>query len=498
VSIEDSGKPTPPLLQPRGTDEFEPIPLTTQQQRIADLAAERAAEDAKRVGLGMKQYWGSRRGSAAALLALNELGGGEFYEVPEEARFDRDAAEEVLGGDELVIDVHTHMTNDENIFHPSDMMSRARARFQFFVDTGKFDAFHAGGSDWWPVMDEISSYSFAEYVRCMFVESETALAVLTTPPPDPNGVEIISNEEMAGVRELTERFGGTGRILNHTIVHPSMPGEIESMERWAAELKPAAWKCYTLGLTGLNGEAWDSASAWMLDDEKTGIPFLEEARRLGIRTIAAHKGISALSKWGSPRDVGPAAKLFPDLNFLIYHSAFEHELAEGPYTEQSAHVGVNRLVASLEAAGVGPGSNVYADLGTTWYAVVKRPVEAAHVLGKLLLAVGEDNILWGTDGVWYGPPQPIVDSFRAFQIPEWMRAEFGYPAITPQIRAKILGLNAARVYGVDIERLRNTVQDDDLAWVRQAAAEYRENGLKGGHRPVTTSASASLSNLYKF
>lgn len=28
------------------------------------------------------------------------------------------------------------------------------------------------------------------------------------------------------------------------------------------------------------------------------------------------------------------------------------------------------------------------------------PLEAAHVLGKLLLAVGEDRILWGTDSVW--------------------------------------------------------------------------------------------------
>ena len=75
-------------------------------------------------------------------------------------------------------------------------------------------------------------------------------------------------------------------------------------------------------------------------------------------------------------------------------------------------------MSSLADAGVGPGANVWAELGSTWSLVLRRPVEAAHVLGKLLLAVGEDRILWGTDSVWYGPPQPLIDAFRAFTIPE--------------------------------------------------------------------------------
>jgi uncharacterized protein len=486
-----------PLLQSRGTDEFAPVPLTPQQQQTLDSAAVQGDLSAKRVGVGLKEYWLSRRGTAAALKALNESAGSRFYEVPDEAAFEEEAADAALGGDELVIDVHTHMTNDEHLFHPGEFMQRAKGRFQFFVDSGRFDAFRAGGSSWWPVMDELESYSFAEYVRCMFVESETAVAVLSTPPPDPNGAEVISNEEMAGARELMERFGGSGRILNHTVVHPTVPGEIEKMERWADEMKPAAWKCYTLGLRGLNGEAWDTGSAWMLDDEQYGLPFLEQANRLGVRNICAHKGISGLSDWGSPRDIGPVSRMYPDLNFLIYHSAFEHELSEGAYTDETAQIGVNRFVDTLQKAGVAAGSNVYADLGTTWYAVVKRPLEAAHVLGKLLLAVGEDNILWGTDGIFYGPPQSIVDAFRAFQIPEWMRAEFGYPKITPSMRAKILGINASRVYGIDLDLTRKMMRSDDLAWAREAAAEYDKRGsIPGGHRPVEPSSRASLSGLY--
>jgi hypothetical protein len=60
---------------------------------------------------------------------------------------------------------------------------------------------------------------------------------------------------------------------------------------------------------------------------------------------------------------------------------------------------VSRLVSSLRDAGVPAGSNVWAELGSTWFLVLRRPTEAAHVLGKLLLAVGEDRILWGTAGV---------------------------------------------------------------------------------------------------
>jgi hypothetical protein len=77
------------------------------------------------------------------------------------------------------------------------------------------------------------------------------------------------------------------------------------------------------------------------------------------------------------------------------------------------------------------------------------PDQAAHVLGKLLVHVGEDNVLWGTDSIWYGSPQDQIQAFRAFEITPEYQERFGYPALTPAIKAKILGLNAARVYGVE-------------------------------------------------
>jgi uncharacterized protein len=76
------------------------------------------------------------------------------------------------------------------------------------------------------------------------------------------------------------------------------------------------------------------------------------------------------------------------------------------------------------------------------------------VLGKLLLALGEDRIVWGTDSVWYGAPQPLIDAFRAFTIPERLQERHGYPPLTAAAKDKILGVNAAAIYGVDLPAAR--------------------------------------------
>jgi predicted TIM-barrel fold metal-dependent hydrolase len=210
------------------------------------------------------------------------------------------------------------------------------------------------------------------------------------------------------------------------------------------------------------------------------MPFCERARELGVDIICAHKGLTYVVDTGSPRDLGPAARAFPDLTFVAYHSGYEMPFGdnppEGPYTEETADVGVNRMVTTMKQAGLPPGSNVYAELGSTWFCLVRRPREAAHVLGKLLVAYGEDNILWGTDSTWYGPTQQILDAFRAFRIPPELQDEFGYPELTPQIKQKILSSNAAALYGIDLDDVARTVADDDLAWARAVIAQYEAAG----------------------
>ena len=138
------------------------------------------------------------------------------------------------------------------------------------------------------------------------------------------------------------------------------------------------------------------------------------------------------------------------MNFIVYHSGYEgHPSNAAPYTENASPQSVDRLIASLQKAGVGPNSNVYAELGSTWFAMMRTPEQSAHVLGKLLKHVGEDRVVWGTDTLWYGTPQPQIQSLRAFEITTELQEKHGYPALTKEIKNKIFGANSIRLYGVD-------------------------------------------------
>ena len=462
------GRPRlPAFLQRRHTDEFAPAPYSARDLAVISRVADDGPRSVRRTSLALDDYWAGRTGTAAGLLELNRAADRVYYEVPPEASEEAAAADESLGGDELVIDVQTHFVSDR----------REASSTWYDAIQGMYSTV---APDWWSGVDRLTAYDMAEYLRCVFLESETAVAVLTSGPglgPD----RMMFNRELAATRELFDRLGAEGRLLNHCVVHANVAGEIEGMERERDDRRPVGWKVYTMGsISEADGR---DAGGWYLDDEATGVRFLENARALGVPLVCAHKGISAMVPAGSPRDVGPASSAFPDIDFVIYHSGYEFPTSEapeeGPYTEETADQGVNRLVKSLRDAGIGVGSNVYAELGTTWFCLIRRPEEAAHVLGKLLLAVGEDNVIWGTDSIWYGPSQVSIDAFRAFQIPLEMREEFGYPELTPALKAKVFGLNAARIYGIDADAARERTRSDDTAWVRAALAEYAASGSPG-------------------
>jgi hypothetical protein len=403
-----------------------------------------------------RAYLESRPGTAAALRAIDEAAGGGFYDVPLDATHDRDAADEVLGarpGDSGVVDVQTHLVDADRFRGPG---ADALAGFLRLVDPQR-----------WGSGVDAAELSAARWAAQVFGGSETGVAVLTALPGLPDE-RVLPNEEIAAHRDLVDRYGGTGRLLTHTIVHPNLAGELDQLDAWRDALRPAAWKVYTL---------WgpDGADGWFLDDD-VGLQFLERVRAVGPRVVCAHKGIAgpvpaAAPAAASPRDIGPAARAFPDLELVVYHSGYDVDPTseEGPDTTSR---GVGRLVASLQGAGIEPGGNVWAELGSTWFLMLRRPREAAHVLGKLLLAVGEDRILWGTDSIWYGPPQFLIDAFRAFTIPPRMQEQFGYPPLTSAVKAKILGRNAAALYGFDPSPFA-PLEPGRQAWVeelRQALA----------------------------
>jgi predicted TIM-barrel fold metal-dependent hydrolase len=445
-------RPVAPLLQPKSSDEYAPPPWRPVDHLANDLTLAAAHRVARTLRLDVEVHLRGRLGTAATLRALNEAHGDRFFEVPPEAASDLAAADEVFTSTGPVIDVQTHLVRPSR----SDTAAAA-ALFGFLrmVDPQR-----------WREPIDLSQLGATAWAACVFGGSETSVALLTSTPGMPTA-NVVDNEDIAAVREIMDRYAGTNRVLGHTIVHPNLgDGELERMDGWRADLSPAAWKVYTL---------WDPpgrSGGWFLDDERCGLPFLERVRAIGPRIVCAHKGIagpipSATPAAASPRDIGPAAALFPDIEFVVYHSGYDVDAT----TEEAAHSddpdrGVSRLVTSLAASGIGVGRNVWAELGSTWFLMLRRPREAAHVLGKLLVSVGPERILWGTDSVWYGPPQSLIDAFRVFTIPPSMRDEFGYPALTPEIKAAILGRNAMQLYGLDEQ-----VTPVDQGWWRAARRE---------------------------
>ena len=99
---------------------------------------------------------------------------------------------------------------------------------------------------------------------------------------------------------------------------------------------------------------------------------------------------------------------------------------------------------------------------------------AAHAIGKLVKHLGEDNVLWGTDSIWYGSPQDQIQAFRAFQIAKDVREQHGYPEITDELRAKIFGLNALKPYGIGIEEARMRGRNDLVDQRRENYVEARD------------------------
>jgi predicted TIM-barrel fold metal-dependent hydrolase len=446
----------PAFLRQLHTDEFGPQPRGELHRRLCWEVHDGVGALARRRQVPEPVAAATRQATALGLQALNRAWGAEFYEVPADAARGEDAAAEAFGRVGPVVDVQTHFLAPHS----------AAALGRDFL----FDMYQSLMPDWWTEMEDLEVWTFAEYVRNVFVESETVLAVLTSGP----GVlasRNLFNDEMAAARILFEGAGGSGRILNHAVVHADTTDEIDRMAEWRDQLHPVGWKVYTPGRTTRQG--W--IHGWMLDDEAHGLPFLERVREVEVKLVCAHKGISRLVDNGSPRDVGPAAKAFPDIDFVIYHSGYELPVdgapPEGPYRADGE--GVDRLLASLDQADVPPGANVYAELGSTWFCLVSRPVEAAHVLGKLIKRLGPDNVIWGTDSIWFGSPQPLIDAFRTFQIPDAMCAEFGYEPLTDDVRRKVLGANAARVYGLDLDELDALKSAHDRTWAVELADRYR-------------------------
>jgi len=103
---------------------------------------------------------------------------------------------------------------------------------------------------------------------------------------------------------------------------------MEAIDRMVSVLKPDSWKGYTVGD---NTNKHLSRHPYRLDDEKLMYPAYEKFVKSGIRNVCIHKGLFSestakqfpdLAAYADVRDVGKAAKDWPQLNFIVYHSGY--------------------------------------------------------------------------------------------------------------------------------------------------------------------------------
>ncbi len=454
--FDPDGLQLPIKLDSTSNGEFEPVPLTQLHHQARDLALLQATQHARRLGTDRRSFMVSMCGAASTLLAFNSAYAsvgktGGFYRLPAEAALDEAAAASALAKKELIVDVQGHFVN------PTGAWTKTLpegARPLSFTQTAGCAAASLPGN-----LDHLQCLGPDAFIRHIFMDSDTDLAVLSF-VPSRRAAEPLTIEEAAATAAIVEKMEGSHRLLLHGRVNPNQEGDLDGMDELAEVHRISAWKTYT---------QWGPDGKGFYLDDDVGIAMLEKARRLGVRNVAIHKGLPfgpQSYEHSTCADIGRVAKRFPDLNFLIYHSGYVIGKEEGAYDRERSD-GIDQLITSVKAAGLGHGSNVYAELGSTWRFLMRNPDAAAHVLGKLMLHLGEENILWGTDSIWYGSPQDQIQAMRSFAISDQFRETYGYPELSDAVKAKIFASNALRVYGLDGEQVSRTVGADGLIRQKQ-------------------------------
>jgi predicted TIM-barrel fold metal-dependent hydrolase len=184
--------------------------------------------------------------------------------------------------------------------------------------------------------------------------------------------------------------------------------------------------------------------------------------------------------------VAKAAKDWPQMTFVIYHSALRPfvELPDQAWAEFEATGRIkwaSDLAELPEKFGV---TNVHAELGTCFAnSAVAHPRFAAALLGTLIKGLGADHVIWGTDSVWYGSPQWQIEAMRRLEIPEDMRKKYGFAPLggaDSAVKQMIFGTNAARLYGL---KLRSAEAAPMPAYSEDRLAELKRDYALAAKEP---------------
>lgn len=165
-------------------------------------------------------------------------------------------------------------------------------------------------------------------------------------------------------------------------------------------------------------------------DDEWMFPFYAKAQELGL-TMGIHTGLGYVYG-GSTENCHPGqlekiCRKFYDLNIVAFHFGWpwHHEL--------------NALANTYP--------NLYVGMSYQNRAIKFRPRWFSELLGEALLWAGPDKVIWSQDGIT--DLKDSIDAFRSFQFADDLRAGYGYPLLTEEDKAKIFGLNFARLVGME-------------------------------------------------
>jgi len=461
-STSDTPSPIPTRIA--SNEEFIPPPQSEQQKALEERIRDLSDQNAQSLGMDRRHFMRTGSGMASALLAMNEVFGDFFDVSPIEAK-EPEAFAEKWPKDQFIFDIQTHHVDVSKKWYEGSDDGKAVANFFRLLRRGK------------TIEDTLDQLNRVHYVKELFGDSDTVMAIISGVPSREWDKNPLPPDQMVATRKFVNDLAGSRRVLSHGLLRPNL-GEKEfvEMERQVKELKIDAWKMYTGAKLG--------EKAWFLDDEKVAYPFWERTKKLGVKNVCVHKGLplgAFNEKACTPHDVEKAALDWPDLNFIIYHSGFRGTFWAGSGTGEKVKDKATDDVQEIpwisdlfRILKKNPKiKNVYFELGSTFAQLSgSNPDKCCHMLGQMMQTAGADHILWGTDSIWNGSPQSQIERLRRLKMPEKLRDKFKYAELTDEVKNGILGLNAAKVFGIDVKEARKAIKTDKLTRLKD---EYRKD-----------------------
>jgi predicted TIM-barrel fold metal-dependent hydrolase len=199
-------------------------------------------------------------------------------------------------------------------------------------------------------------------------------------------------------------------------------------------------------------------------DDPVMFPIYERCLEHGFTSVAVHKALvpggprPAPMAPFRPQDVDGAAGTFPQLRFEIVHAGMA-------FLEETALLCANH-------------QNVFANLETTFMWGVHAPGQFEEVIARLTFMGASGKILFSSGGM-YLHPQAQLEAFVRFAFSEQTLDRYGIEQITAEQKAGILGLNYARMAGLDVDAARARIAGDAFS------EHQRSHGLDPPYRNWT-------------